>query len=343
MKYFLFKRSVVMVTIFLLAGAIFTFSGEDRITNNPAAAIEGINSHSSGPMKIIPPIEPEQIVYNMNTNTWYETFYHAILAASPGHWLVLDAIWHEENVVVNKPVMISGDLTMNHTVYGGSSGHTFKITADGVTIKWLKIKNDGGYAGVKIESNSNLVYACIIQDCKEGVYLSSGTSANMLAENTIERSVMEGILLYGSSGNTIVGNTITGCPENGEMGILLAESSDNNTIYANTIEDNNNGIFLSSSSNNMIYHNNFVDNSASARILGLCTGNQWNMVYPIGGNYWSDHSRVDNYHGADQNIPGPDRSGFTLITFIDNPYYIPYGGGAYDRYPLWDQWDITCY
>lgn len=335
MKHFLFKRSVVMVTIFLLAGAIFIFSGEDRITGNP--------SHSAAPMKIIPPIEPVQNVLNIDTNTWYETIQDAIDAAYPGNRLFLEPITFEENVVVWKPVLISGDLSKNQVVDGGNSGYTFQITVDGVSIRMITIKNDGGYAGVKIESNSNLVYECIIQDCKEGVYLSSGTSANMLAENEIENSVMEGILLYESSENTIVGNTITGCPENGEMGILLAESSDNNTIYANTIEDNNNGIFISSSSNNMIYHNNFVNNTASSRIFGLCTGNQWHKGYPTGGNYWSDHTGADNYHGANQNIPGSDSACFTLIIFIDTPYYIPYGGGAHDKYPLFLQWNTTCY
>jgi parallel beta-helix repeat protein len=369
MKYFLFKRSVVMLTIFLLAGAIFIFSGEDRITNNPAAAMAGINSHSSGPMKIIPPIEPEQNIYNVNTNTWYETFYHAIDAASPGHWLVLDAIWHEENVVVNKSVMISGTLTMIHTVDGGSSGHTFKITAEGVTIKWLKIKNDGGYAGVKIESNNNVVQGNIILDCYTGVKIESDSNViydndiqdcregirlysrgNVVAGNIITNSEMMSILLYGATENWLYSNTVIGISEMDGMGIFIGSDSNGNYIYANTIQNHNRGIFMSSSSYNIIHHNNFVNNYASACILGTCTGNQWDngltlvtyppppVEYPSGGNYWDDNPNcIDNYHGKDQDIPGSDG-------ICDDLYYITSepGPDEVDRYPLVARWSPMC-
>lgn len=332
MKHLFFKRSVVMVTILLLAGAVLIFSGEDRITNNP--------SHSSVPMKIIPPIEPVQNVYNLETCTWYETIQDAVDAASFGHRLVIDASLLEENVVVNKSVMILGDLTMNHTVDGGISGPTFTITADGVVIRWLKITNDGGYAGIQIESNNNFICENEIYGCKKGISLSSGTSDNGLFKNEITNSVMEGIYLYESSWNLIVGNTITGCPENGEMGILLVDNSDNNTINANTVRDNNNGIFISSSSNNVIYHNNFLDNYANARMLGTCTGNHWYKGYLYGGNYWSDHTGNDYYFGPNQNLIGSDSS-IVYIEFIDTAYYII--NGAYDRYPLKSQWDINNY
>ena len=70
----------------------------------------------------------------------------------------------------------------------------------------------------------------------------------------------------------------------------------------------------------MIYHNNFVNNLASARVYGYSPGNQWHKAYPLGGNYWSEHPIIDLYHGPDQNIPGPDCYGFSIICFIDNPY-----------------------
>jgi len=236
---------------------------------------------------------------------------------------------------------------MNYTIDGGSSGPTITIEADGVVIRRLKITNDGGYAGIKINSNNNFIYENEIDGCGKGVYLSSGTSGNGLYNNDIKNSEMQGIYLYESSWNLIVGNTITGCPENGEMGILIVDNSDNNTINANTVQDNNNGIFISSSSNNLIYHNNFLNNYANARMLGTCTGNHWYRGYLYGGNYWSDHTGSDNYFGPNQNITnfigvsnGSD-SNIVNIEFIDTAYYIL--NGAYDRYPLKVQWDINNY
>jgi parallel beta-helix repeat protein len=325
-----------MATIFLLAGAIFIFSGEDRITDNP--------SHSSAPMKIIPPIEPDPNVKNENTGIWYETIQAAIDAASFGHRLVLYANLFEENVVVDKSVMISGNSYMNHIVDGGSSGHTITIEADGVVIRWLKITNDGGYAGIKINSNNNFIIENQMDGCKRGVDLSAGTSDNGLYSNDIKNSVMEGIYLYESSWNFIVGNTITGCPENGEMGILLADNADNNTINANTIQDNNTGVFISSSSNNLVYHNNFFDNFAPAHMWGTCTGNHWDRGYLYGGNYWSDHTGVDHHLGPYQNIfKYPEGDSYIIVSnrFIDTAYYIP--NDAYDRYPLKVAWDINNY
>jgi parallel beta-helix repeat protein len=331
MNHFLFKRSVVIGIILLLTGAFFALSGES-----------GKPSHSIVSGKVIPIEEPQQNVLNLDTLTWYGTIQGAIDAANPGERLFLEPMTFMENVNVWKPVLISGDLSRNQIVNGGSSGDTITITADGAAIRHLTVTNNGGYAGIKIESDSNLIFSNEIQGCKEGVYLASGSTANMVAQNVITNSLYEGILLYGSSGNTIVGNEIAGCPENGEMGLLIAASSNSNEIYSNTIRDNNNGIYLSSSTGNIIYHNNFVDNIANARMLGVCTGTQWHKIYPIGGNFWSDHSGSDDYHGTNQDILGGDNTGFNLIYFIDTPYYIPYGSGANDKYPLLLQWDITC-
>ncbi len=54
-------------------------------------------------------------------------------------------------------------------------------------------------------------------------------------------------------------------------------------------------------------------------------GNKWDNNYPLGGNYWSDYSGVDNFKGPNQDIPGSDGIG-------DTPYIID--ADSQDNYPL---------
>jgi parallel beta-helix repeat protein len=312
MKFFFLKKCLIIGTIILLAGVISTSTlsaQQDR-------------------------------VINMTTFVWYETIQGAINNASPGDMLGVEPGTYNENVVVDRAVVIFGDLSKTQIVDGGSSGCTFRVTADGVTIKFLTIRNNGVYPGVKIESDGNFIYNNNIQNCHEGVYLYSGTSENTVKKNSISNSTAVGVLLSGSSTNLVNGNTITGNAQNAEMGVFVSGSSNGNTIRANTIQANNNGIYISSSSNNLIFHNNLINNIANARMLGSCPGTMWNDVYPTGGNYWSDHSGNDIYHGPNQNIPGSDFE-YMGLGIIDNPYYIPYGGGANDRYPLTTQYNIS--
>ena len=104
---------------------------------------------------------------------------------------------------------------------------------------------------------------------------------------------------------------------------------DENTIIANTIEDNFYGILVESyCQNNHIYHNNFLSNWD--HVNNFESTNVWDNGYPSGGNYWDDYTGVDNYRGPGQNMTGSDGIG-------DTPYSITYYGQ--DQYPLMDPWD----
>ncbi len=141
-----------------------------------------------------------------------------------------------------------------------------------------------------------------------------------------------GIKLWDSSNN----NTIYNCNiSNNDYGIKLWDSSNNNTITSNTITNNSEkGIWLCYfSSNNIVYHNNFINNFNQAYDED---NNIWDNGYPSGGNYWSDYTGVDNYHGPNQDIPGSDGIG-------DTPYYISFllpsmFGSNQDMFPLMHQW-----
>ena len=121
-----------------------------------------------------------------------------------------------------------------------------------------------------------------------------------------------GVLLHESSSNNVInGNSI----ENNDYGIWLEGSSNNNLVTGNDIMGNKyDGTVLIDSPNNTFYHNNFANTPQVDDHLGSIS--IWDDGYPSGGNYWSD------YTGVDGNGDG----------IGDSPYIID--GNNQDNYPL---------
>jgi parallel beta-helix repeat protein len=147
----------------------------------------------------------------------------------------------------------------------------------------------------------------------------------------------DGITLVNCSKNTIIRNEITnnGFPSQPykkiSAGIRLSNSSNNNIIGNNLIENSLTGIWLRLSSNNKIYHNNFVRNYAGPvddacfhesypPLPSICI---WDNGYPSGGNYWNN-----NYVGDDSNSDGIGDGSYTINLY--NIDYDPLMGKFYD-------------
>jgi len=126
-----------------------------------------------------------------------------------------------------------------------------------------------------------------------------------------------GVLLSESNSNTITDNTI----DSNNDGIYLSYDSDTNTIKNNNIQNNNgNGIFIQDSSDhNIIYLNHFSDNLAN-NARDLSGNNHWD--YNFRGNYWDDYDDYDS---------DGDGTG-------DNPYII--SSDSQDDYPQGIFYDI---
>jgi parallel beta-helix repeat protein len=200
------------------------------------------------------------------------------------------------NLVNGKPIRYLIDN--KNEIIGPSLkiGYLALINCDNILVANLGLKNN--YQGILIAFTEN---SCV--------------------KNCIFENNYRGIHLIYSSNNLILGNTVE--PFNGEFGIQLAYSN-NNLISGNTIKNNLFfSFYLGASICNRIYHNNIVDNGYWPHDDNY---NYWDNGYPSGGNYWSDYTGMDNYHGENQNIPGSDGIG-------DIPYSIS-GGSNQDIYPM---------
>jgi len=186
--------------------------------------------------------------------------------------------------------------------------------------------NIGGYSDNNMILDNNISF-----NKNYGIHISY-SECNTISNNTISSNKLEsGLRLVSSNNNTISGNTIS---LNKQDGVFLS-SSNNNTISGNTISLNNeSGIILRSScintisenlislngyesiylyqhsDGNFLYFNNFINNTMEPYDE---SNNIWNNEYPAGGNYWSDYTGTDDYHGSKQDIPP------LILIFGENP------------------------
>jgi parallel beta-helix repeat protein len=98
---------------------------------------------------------------------------------------------------------------------------------------------------------------------ENGVVLAS--RKNVVVKNLVLRTFNAGIYLWGCTGCTVEGNTVT----NSSRGIIITEHSKNNIIHANTLKDNMGGIYVSYSSDNQFRSN-------------VMQGNKYNLDVYVG-------------------------------------------------------------
>ena len=176
-------------------------------------------------------------------------------------------------------------------------------------------------------SYNNHINGNIITNSYFGIDLTDFSSNNIISGNNITNN-SQGIRLRGTSGstsnNTIYRNTLI----NNEVGVFF-QDAELNIIVENTLTTNTDGIIFRASSSNVIYHNNFLNNQRNIDDISWSewfispSRNIWENDYPSGGNYWS------NYNGTDNDA---DDIG-------DTPYFIDENNQ--DNYPLMSLVDIS--
>ncbi|ADM27634.1 Nitrous oxidase accessory protein [Ignisphaera aggregans DSM 17230] len=209
-----------------------------------------------------------------------------------------------DNTVNGKPLIYLENVG-NHIV-SGNVGQVVLVNCYNITVTNLNLSSTT--VGIELWNTNNSVL-----------------KYNNIANNG------GGLVLVYSSNNVIEYNNIA---NNKAYGIGLEYSSNNVIVHNNIANNKGEGIYLLASSNNVIAGNNFIN---SRQVISYHSDNTWDLGYPMGGNYWSDHSCTDRYRGSYQNETEGDG-------ICDKPYPIydeGYNGYQYDRYPLVNPVNIT--
>jgi parallel beta-helix repeat protein len=177
----------------------------------------------------------------------------------------------------------------------------------------------GSSAGILIVGgNDNRIENNSIVHNGYGVFLSN-TWRNVVTKNNM-LNIYINVYLWHTSATTVSINSLTGSSHS-----IFQHAGVNDTIFANNISYAYFGISVEDPwGASKIFHNNFIGNSHSADISPSDNAT-WDNGFPSRGNYWSDYSSQDLYHGPYQNETGSDGIGDTPYVIDDNNT---------DHYPL---------
>jgi len=245
------------------------------------------------------------------------------------------------------PISINGNagFTKPDPVNGGGSG----TVSDPYIIENWDINAEGNNP---IEIDYTTAYF-IIRNChlynggEWGCGFNFGNVINGKVDNNIVENCRVGILLRESSSNNTVSNNIA---ENNSIQGIEINSSDNNLINNNTCENNPTGILIHNYSDNNLISGNTVrnnyygirliielGNSDNNRIFHNNLVNNQHQAEDYCSNFWDDgYPSGGNYwsdYTGDDYYSGENQDIPGSDRIGDTPYPIP-GGSNLDRYPL---------
>jgi parallel beta-helix repeat protein len=278
----------------------------------------------------------------------YPTIGEAISHASAGDTILVQSGVYNENIQIDKSLTLEGQNKANTIIVGnGGSTPTSVLTLaandvriSGLTIESLSYSNTSNYAyGIWVEGDNCTITGNIIQNTYIGIF-SSTQSFTAITQNTITRSIKDGIRFYGGSLNNvsddnIIGNAVSGVAMDGYLNTISNNNIENNyrgvglgssysVLFGNSIQSNSeSGIFLAGSQN-IIAANNFSSNKYGVYVTLQLTAPSGNKLY--------HNNFVDNNYNAYDNSSA-------LIEYWDNGSQ---SGGNYwsdyqSRYPMASQ------
>ena len=204
--------------------------------------------------------------YNNTAGPWdgtidypYQRLQDGIDHASSGDTVYVSCGAYHENIVIDKSIMLIGEGSSSTIIDGSYDEFVVNVIEDWVVIMNFTIRNSGGYigdAGVKFNSNNNLIKNCIIYRTKTGIYLDN-SSFNEI-DNCTFHTNGGGVLLKTSDNNNI-----KGCSLSHNAIAIHFEHSTSNTISFSYLYANGIACFFEGSSNIEMWHCNISDNSVN--------------------------------------------------------------------------------
>ena len=192
------------------------------------------------------------------------------------------------------------DLTVQGNLFSGASGGA------------VEAQNSGN---VSVEDNSD----------PAGTYRPG-------SEGFLFDQVVRGLLFNNSAPNSAFPIDV-----DFSSGILVSDNNASNALYGLYIEEDTSCVFVGNEVRNVtyafglsggswgveLYHNNFVGTGGWDIDTGSNSWVTWSAGYPMGGNYWSNHTAPDLLGGPRQVLSGPDGivdTSFGINLTMSDPY-----------------------
>jgi nitrous oxidase accessory protein len=187
-----------------------------------------------------------------------------INAAPEGGTVKLEAGTYQEDIVINKPVVIEGEKVA--VIKTCSTKPAVTISGKNVTLKNLKIKTckkDKGNAVIQISGKNHRLENLQIQTSHQGIQLENVEKSNFLYINLLGNGNKNGFDLWESHHNRFEGIKINQF----EDGFYM-ENSHNNIFIGNTIQNSRYGMHVMFSDNITLIRNVSKSNFSGAMIMG---------------------------------------------------------------------------
>ncbi len=233
---------------------------------------------------------------------------------------------YRENVVIDKPVTVTGEVR-NTTIVEGRTGSGFTLFCSDIALHGFDVRTSWSDPAIDVAADNATITDCVLADSYYGIRATGNDT--LLCNTTLrdnanvgaswqhaDRPTMRDCSVYGNNKGVVLSGVRDGVfahmdvHNNSVYGIELSASV-NTTFHHVSFLDNMYGIYADASTDNLFYFNDFIRNSQHAWDNG---NNSWDNGTV--GNYWDDH-------------PGGSRIKGTYTT----PYEIP-GGDNVDRHPL---------
>ena len=204
-------------------------------------------------------LEDPSTQQDVDDTVYFQTLQELIDTADEGAHLLLPSGVYYEHLIVNKSITLQGANNHSTLLNGSGTGIIMYISAANVTVSNCYIED--GNIGIYLKGNTSkksqvTLRNITITKTNASMYLS-GISHGSLLYNTLEGNV-DGITLYYSSHVTLSGNMIRNTIN---IGIGIGDVSHHNTITANHLILNRQGIRLSRQSHNNTISDNHLENN----------------------------------------------------------------------------------
>ncbi len=180
----------------------------------------------------------------------FPTIQQAIDTAGAGDTVYVKAGIYNEQLVINKPLILKGQDKTGTVIVTANSGAIIQVNSGSVEVSGFTVRHDGwgkGYPTWYWSSGKAAVHLLNAENCR--IY------DNLIANRGC------GVWLYNSNNNSIHDNAVSEC----DYGVALQQSSQN-TLTRNTMANNTYGLSFMSASGNTLKENNLKDNSYNLAI-----------------------------------------------------------------------------